>query len=468
MKYRILVLAMSAMGASYQTKGNYYAFFDAEGKRSDDLFYGVGQLEPVPQYICKTCEPITHYIVLQTMETLKPLDHDWNRINQQIRAEESIQGADGAVIDYVDGEAISAVSFFEKRIRSLYRKNGYDVEPEFIPVALDENDVQGGVTELLRVVRELYQEFQEKTEPADWKLWIDIHGGFRDAALAIFALLQTLSAPDEQDLISGKNARMDAFLAHLTDGKSTIPIEKVYTVNFTPDKKGSKANPQPILDKTEFYQLFTRESLNAYMNYGQYAQLALQSVIDLKQKDIPPYAFISYRRMDAPKERAAFLGVLKKEGYRYWYDDSIPLDKDWRKELQKAITKSSVFIALISQNYFSSFQCVKELQQAIKENKAILFVSLDPTNLYSPKGDIILTNKDIVLTDEDEKVTVKVTKAEIDEIVAKNQLLLKGLLDNGVFQVPNLIQKLKELSKDEDSVYYAIREHKDDKEGGKA
>ena len=192
--------------------------------------------------------------------------------------------------------------------------------------------------------------------------------------------------------------------------------------------------------------MFIRESLEAYMNYGQYAGIALKTDIDLAAETVAPYAFISYRRMDAPKERFAFLGILKKEGYRYWYDDAIDLQEDWAKKLKKANDKSAVFIALITAHYYESYQCVKELRQALDKMKTveesvcrILLVSTDGTSLYPP------IEGDLTVTDEQSHESITIKKAEFDKLTAVNHCNLDNLMHEGVFDKSQLLAKLTEL-----------------------
>lgn len=459
-KYNILVLAMSTLPdplVKNQYTGN-TAFdncyvFSGSDMENQKIYHGIGQLEPVPQYILDRYGALTHCIILQTPEVQESKPFDWEQINQKIIAE-----GDKATIDYVAGEPISAMRFFEKRMEAFYRQRenadrtdcaDFKQKPKFVPIDISEDAPEKGLEDLLKAISTLYVECltenEDKVDKKVWQLFVDVHGGYRAASLAMFALIQSLSAPDEQDLISGRD---NAGIARLTDGKGTIPIKHVYTVNFDFSKKNPEEDPHTIVDKTEFYQIFTKASLEAYMNYGQYAKIALKPTINLKEYKGEPYAFISYRRMDAPKERFAFLGVLKKEGFRYWYDDSIELQTDWKKTLKTAVKNSSVFIALITKNYYDSFQCLKELRQALDENKTILFVSLDRTDLYSPECDITKELKENILNENGEVIgektvdTVTVYKNELEIIGEKQHLSLKDFLIDGVFQPSSLKDKL--------------------------
>ena len=445
--YRVLVLAMSTLSDPLQKSfgktafENLYVFkeTDKSGNTvSSDVYRGLGQLEPVPQYLLDTYGAITHYVILETDSVKVTKSYKWDKINEKIEAE-----GDKAVLEYFPGEAISAVAFFKKRVDAFHRMRSFKL-PTYVDVDFSDDDPEPGLANLLKSIRYLYKKCKEENKNCNmddcWQLFVDVHGGLRDASFAIFSLIHNLSAPDEQDL-SEWDEKINLAVTHLTDGKGTVPVKRVFTINFdSTDRSG----PQLIVDKTELYGVFIRESLEVYMNYGQYAGIALKTDIDLAAETVAPYAFISYRRMDAPKERFAFLGILKKEGYRYWYDDAIDLQEDWAKKLKEANDKSAVFIALITAHYYESYQCVKELRQALDKMKTveesvcrILLVSTDGTSLYPP------IEGDLTVTDEQSGVTIK--KSEFDKLKKVNHCNLGSLMYEGVFNKSRLIEKLVKL-----------------------
>lgn len=456
-KYHILVLSMSLLHNPLTVNGktdknafdNLYAFREykddeliiPEEDRGAEYYKGIGQLEPIPQYIIDISGSITHYVILQTAETQRALDLPWNTINKEIE-----NRGDGAKIAYDGSEKISSVEFFKKRIEAIHLKKHIAL-PEFIDVDINEHNLETGIQKLLKDVNDLYKEGYLKNNPNDntnenWKLWVDIHGGFRDTSLAMLSFMQILSAPDEQELksnMANKNReekRFDEMIARHTDGKSTIPVSNVYTIYFNNDTT-DKNYIHPIVSKKEFFNVFTKPAFDAYMNYGQYAQLALRSTIELKRNPLPPFAFISYRRIDAPKERISFIGILKKLNYRYWYDDQIELQAKWQDTLKEAVSKSSVFFALITKTYFESYQCIKEFKQALDENKTIILVSLDQTPLY--------ISEEIKKTDEEGKNEIKITMDEMRELQKRQHLNIEKLVKDGVFQTPALIDELNNL-----------------------
>ena len=444
-KYSVLVLTMSTLSDPLtQNPDPFQNRYILQVQNEDNSFrlvgetyHAIGQLEPVPQYILDTYRKITHYIILATEKAKNPLSYDWKSINKKI-VETGINGQ----IEYIKDEKISAVTFFEKRIKALHKLKGVE-EPSFSVVDISENDPGKGIKELLDEVRGIYKKCVETNtdESIDdcWSLYVDIHGGLRATSFATFTLIQILSAPDmddEKDLEKKSGESKEQYIARLTDGKPTIPVTKIYTVNFDPTDRGMNY----IVDQTKLYNVYTKESIEAYMNYGQYAQMALRSRIDPFADEVKPYAFISYRRTDAPKERFTFLGSLKKGGYRYWYDDSIPVMDDWKKTLEQANEKCSVFIALITKDYYRSYQCLKEMAQAIDQKKPILLYSLDKTPLYSPikKGDDSITQ-----TNSETNDSITIYRENIEKSIDwRNHLALDNQLFDDIYQLPALLDKL--------------------------
>lgn len=450
-EYKILVLALSTLpnplDDSRSPFNNIYLYQPPKKEEAEApiieenlppsrVYHGIGQLEPVPQYLLDNEGTITHYIILATSAVKKPHPLDWAEVQQQICA----RGLEGK-IDYAPGEQLSDLDFFERRIEAFHRERGLE-KPAFEIVDLVQNDPGPGLEVLLQKVRALYKECMRSNPGAEpeqcWRLFLDIHGSLREAAFATFTLIQILSAPDmddEEDLKRKHSESPEQYISRLTDGKPTIPVSKIFTVNYD----NADRSRSYIVDTTRLYQVYARESIKSYMNYGQYAQMALRSRIDPFDPQVKPYAFISYRRADAPKERFTFIGSLKKAGFRYWYDDAIPVLQNWADTLRKANEKCTLFIALITKGYYSSFQCMKELAQAIAEEKTIFLFSLDQTALYNPEthGADQLTVKN---SDTDE--TVSIAAADIEAIIQKQQLALKDLVRDGVYQPSAFVDSL--------------------------
>ena len=99
---------------------------------------------------------------------------------------------------------------------------------------------------------------------------------------------------------------------------------------------------------------------------------------------------------------------------------------------------------MISKEYFNSFQCVKELTQAIQENKQIFLVSIDQTPLYlsleEGKDSIYLTNGEKEGSGKFEHAEIK--KSDLEEIKKKQHQALDNNMRDGIFQPSALIDKL--------------------------
>ncbi|MBR3358657.1 MAG: toll/interleukin-1 receptor domain-containing protein [Solobacterium sp.] len=400
--YHVLVLAMSDLrdpivrrkNGEEAVSENIYRY----GSETEKEYRGIGQLEVIPRFIADHYDTeITHYIILETPETTKKLDHDFQKFNTLCPEK----------IDLEPGEKLSAVEFFRRRVTSFGLSG--DVPPVFIDVPLDIEHPENGIQEVLDHIRSLYQNCMD--EQGDWKLWLDTHGGFREISMAMFSLMQVLSAT----AIDG--------VPKIADGQKIIEVDGVYTVRFN-----AVASCQIIKDLTKFYRLFTLPVFKAYMNYGQY-------FLDVIAPDESgkPYAFVSYRSSDAEKERYMILAMLKKAELLYWYDDGIHLYDDWAETLERKNEGCTVFIALLSRDYFSSPQCLKELRKAIAMQKPIIFISLDDTLPYI-SGDV---------ADPDHPDTILFTKEEMEALSHRQQVYMyRKYVKNDVLQEHHLLSEL--------------------------
>ena len=93
-----------------------------------------------------------------------------------------------------------------------------------------------------------------------------------------------------------------------------------------------------------------------------------------------PYLFVSYSHDDSKEEVNDFLRSLQMHGYRVWYDVAPMEDDDnWYKTINAKIVnpKCEAFIALLSQSYIESENCIDEIKLANGNSKKIVLVSLD-------------------------------------------------------------------------------------------
>ncbi len=85
-----------------------------------------------------------------------------------------------------------------------------------------------------------------------------------------------------------------------------------------------------------------------------------------------PTVFISYSHMDEDwKDRlVSHLGVLQHEGLLdLWDDRRIGAGDDWYEEIQKAMTKASVAILLVSANFLTSKFILEEEVSRLMEHR---------------------------------------------------------------------------------------------------
>jgi hypothetical protein len=88
-----------------------------------------------------------------------------------------------------------------------------------------------------------------------------------------------------------------------------------------------------------------------------------------------PYLFVSYSHEDTEAVRKVLL-ELTAEKYRFWYDDTMEIGKDFRDSLRDRILCCAGFLAFFSDKYFESKYCGMELLTAIGSDKRILPVYL--------------------------------------------------------------------------------------------
>lgn len=453
MDFGVLVLAMSTL--SDTTKSTYHV--KQNGQRGTESYQGIGQLEVVPLYLTRgRHEHITHIVLMETDEVVKP--QQFGRDQSKISPEDTCAKIRRDCPKDIDWEGVgSTISASEFFVRRMSRK---DITPTYVRpdvvltsyewpsgtdpqlhygIPLDPDDLPTGLETLQMVIRELYRQYLEskrEDEASEWKLWLDAHGAFREVSLAMFGLVQMLAAPDEQELLllEPDLAKRDALQKRFGDGKDTVPVTGVYTVNYNPSR-----HEGDIIDQTEFYRTFIGPAITEYLNYGQYAQMFLRSdAQDGEGNYLHPYAFVSYRRSDSAKERFAFLGALREGGFRYWYDDAIEPEARWADRLREANENCDVFIAIVTRGYYESFQCVKEMRQALDNGKPIYLVSPDKTPLYAPDCGIRVLDS----TSDEELV---IYQWELADLAKRQHLPLDILMVDGVFQPPELRERLSKL-----------------------
>lgn len=100
-----------------------------------------------------------------------------------------------------------------------------------------------------------------------------------------------------------------------------------------------------------------------------------------------PAVFISYRTGDSAKLAADIYYSLNAEGYEVFLDaGEIPPGGDAQKQYLTAASNAGNFIALVSENYFSSDFCKKEIAHAARCRRRLIRVNIPP--VPSAPGDM--------------------------------------------------------------------------------
>ena len=72
---------------------------------------------------------------------------------------------------------------------------------------------------------------------------------------------------------------------------------------------------------------------------------------------------------------------LRDQGVNIWYDEGIPVGREWTQELAQAIEGCAKFLYFISPASVESRHCRNEAQYALSHNKPVVSVYLEPTDL---------------------------------------------------------------------------------------
>ena len=88
------------------------------------------------------------------------------------------------------------------------------------------------------------------------------------------------------------------------------------------------------------------------------------------------FIFISYAHKDFEKIKP-YLGMLKKEGLEYWYDNGIRTGDEWQGVIASNLAECDCFLAFISKNSITSEYCIKEINYATSKQKPIAVVMLE-------------------------------------------------------------------------------------------
>lgn len=93
-----------------------------------------------------------------------------------------------------------------------------------------------------------------------------------------------------------------------------------------------------------------------------------------------PYVFVSYSHEDADQVYPA-IRWLQDQGLNLWYDEGISGATRWRDAIAGRLSGCRLLLFFVSRNSVDSQVCREELEFALAENRPVLSVHLEPTNL---------------------------------------------------------------------------------------
>ena len=103
-----------------------------------------------------------------------------------------------------------------------------------------------------------------------------------------------------------------------------------------------------------------------------------------------PFIFVSYAHKDAASA-LPLISLLIEERYRIWYDEGIDPGTEWDANIANHVLNSSFFVALVSENYLRSDNCMDELNYARDLKKQRLLIYLEKCEL--PPGAAMRMNR---------------------------------------------------------------------------
>ena len=98
-----------------------------------------------------------------------------------------------------------------------------------------------------------------------------------------------------------------------------------------------------------------------------------------------PYIFVSYAHEDSGVVYPE-IQWLKDQGFNLWFDEGISPGHAWRTELGQAIEKCSLFLFFVTPTSVASAHCEREVNYAMDQNKPLLVVHLEATQLPTGLG----------------------------------------------------------------------------------
>ena len=303
---------------------------------------GYYQLEPISWFIREELkEYVTDVILLETSETTRDIrDPVFPSPTASERAGRS-SSPDDSKKNFsckTSGTGWTAAAYFYAWLKDFWGK-----ELDIHEIEIDELNPAAALKLVMDQIRDLYRQTEDKE---NWRLWMDTHGGFRDISMVLVSAAR--------------------FFA--TDKTDPIDTNGIFSV-YHSQKPGVDDR---IINQTAFYFTESAEALASFLEYGQYISLKFLPYTGTKK-----HAFISYRhdRKYLTSVRNLFT-LFKKNGLLFWYDDGIQYHSDWKKTLEEQNSGANTFIALLTNSYFKSKECWKELIRAVAARKGKGFDSI--------------------------------------------------------------------------------------------
>ena len=92
------------------------------------------------------------------------------------------------------------------------------------------------------------------------------------------------------------------------------------------------------------------------------------------------FIFVSYAHKDSDRV-IPIIEKLSERGFRVWYDSGIEVGSEWPEYIQDRINNCSRMLVFMSPLSIESKNCRNEINLALKKNKEMLIVYLEPTEL---------------------------------------------------------------------------------------
>jgi hypothetical protein len=93
-----------------------------------------------------------------------------------------------------------------------------------------------------------------------------------------------------------------------------------------------------------------------------------------------PYLFASYSHRNM-REVFGIIRKISDNRFRVWYDEGIEPGNEWPEEVGRALTACRLFLVFMSPEAMESRNVRNEINMATSENKAVMVVFLQPTEL---------------------------------------------------------------------------------------